>query len=195
MNRQRTSIDLIKLAKFILKYCWLVLLCAVIGFSYMYWRSTKNRVDTYTASGTMYVYNANPNMVNYGYTNTSDLNSAVQLLNTYMVVVRSDKVLDVVVERLAKDYPNITPAYIAATLSMSSVDKTGVVSVRCTTTDPQRSADICNTVMDVAPAEIIRVVSAGNIEIIDYATVPTRPDSFSRQYGDSGVFPRFDSEI
>ncbi len=156
-----------------------MLLCAAIGAGYMYWRATTNRVDTYTASGTMYVYNANPNLVNYGYTNTSDLNSAVKLLDTYMVVVRSNKVLDVVAERLAKDYPGITPAYIGSTLSMESVDQTGVVSVRCTTTKPQRSADICNAVMDVAPAEIIRVVSAGSVEIIDYATVPTKPDGYS----------------
>ncbi len=179
MNQNRASIDLLKLAKHILKYWWVIVLCAAIGFGFMYWRTNTNRVETYTASGTMYVYNANPNLVNYGYTSSSDLNSAVRLLDTYVVVVKSNKVLDVVVERLTPDYPDITANYIAATLSMGSVSETGVVRVSCRTNDPQKSADICNAVMDVAPAEIIRVVSAGSAEIIDYATPPAVPDGFS----------------
>ena len=145
----------------------------------MYWQVSNTKVERYTATGTMYVYNGNPNRVNYGYTNTSDLNSAVQLVDTYKVVVKSNKVLDAVVERLSGDYPNITPGYIASTISMGSVSETGVLAVRCTTDQPQKSADICNAVMDVAPAEIIRVVSAGSIEIIDYAAVPKSPDGYS----------------
>ena len=178
-RRQQSSIDIFKLLKYCLRNCWLILLCAAIGFGYMYWNASKNKVDTYTASGTMYVYNGNPNLVNYGYTSTSDLNSAVKLLDTYMVVVKSNKVLDVVAERLSTDYPGITPGYIGATLSMGSVSDTGVVRVSCTTNAPQKSADICNAVLDVAPAEIIRVVSAGSIEIIDYATAPYSPDRYS----------------
>ena len=176
MQSKTYKLDLVKLIKFILKRCWLPILCAVIGFGLMHIRATRNRIDTYTASGTMYVYNGNPNLVNYGYTNSADLNTAVQLLDTYMVVVRSNKVLDTVTERLVQNYPFITPELIASTLSMGSVSQTGVLRVSCTTWDAQMSADICNAVLDVAPAEIIRVVNAGSIEIIDYATVPLFAD-------------------
>ena len=62
MNNRTGQIDLIKLALYILKRCWLVILCAAIGCGYMYWSATHNRHDTYTASGTMYVYNSNPNI-------------------------------------------------------------------------------------------------------------------------------------
>ena len=172
MNRKTFEIDLIKLAKYLLKRCWLIIICAGIGFGYMYRQASYNAIETYTATGTMYVYNGNPNLVNYGYTSSSDLNSAVKLIDTYLVVVRSNKVLDVVVERLSKEYPEINTGYIAGTLSMGSVSDTSVLRISCTTDDPQKSADICNAVMDVAPSEIIRVVSAGNIEIIDYASPP-----------------------
>lgn len=175
MNKRQT-IDLVKLALYILKRCWLVIICAAIGFGYMYSRAIR-QPDTYTASGTMYVYNANPNLINYQYTSSSDISSAVRLIDTYLVVVKSNKVMDVVVERLTPDYPGITAGQIAGTVSMGSVSDTGVMQVSCRTNDPQKAADICNAVMDVAPAEIIRVVGAGNIEIIDYATAPTRPDA------------------
>ena len=164
---------------YLLKRCWLIALCAVIGYAGGYWYANQKSVETYTASGTMYVYNSNPNMVNYQYASSSDLNTAVQLLDTYIVVVKSNKVMDVVVERLIPDYPNITGDYIRGTLSMGSVSETGVLRVSCRTVDPQRSADICNAVLDVAPSEIIRVVGAGKAEPLDYAVAPRYPDGFS----------------
>ena len=177
MNRRTTtSIDLVKMAFYILKRCWLLLICGAIGFGIFYWNTAVRQKDTYTASGTMYVYNGNPNLVNYQYTSTSDLNSAVKLMDTYMVVIKSNKVLDVVVERLTPDYPHISAGTIAGSLSMGSVSDTGVMRIRCTTDNAKKSADICNAVLDVAPAEIIRVVGAGNIEIIDYASAPKAPD-------------------
>ncbi len=179
MERKAIRIDLKKLMIYVLKRAWLPIILAAIGFAGYYWYTANKLPDTYTASGTMYVYNGNPNLVNYQYTSSNDLNSAVQLLDTYMVVVRSNKVMDAVAERLAPDYPGILPEFIASTLSMGSVSQTGVLQVMCRTDNAQLSTDICNAVLDVAPAEIIRVVSAGGIEIIDYATLPKAPDGRS----------------
>ncbi len=176
MKNRTIQIDLVKLLLCLLRRAWIIALCGIIGFSVLYARTSSRQTETYTASGTMYVYNGNPNMVNYQYASLSDLSSAVQLLDTYMVVVRSNKVMNAVAERLSASYPGIEASYIASTLSMGSVSETGVLRVNCVTNDAQKSADICNAVMDVAPAEIIRVVSAGGIEIIDYAEVPQVAD-------------------
>ena len=179
MQNRAGQIDLVKLAFYLLKRIWLIILCAAIGFAGYYWYSESHWVDTYTARGTMYVYNGNPNVVNYQYASSGDLMSAVRLIDTYTVVVKSNKVLDAVAERLAPDYPGITTGTISGSISMNSVSETGVVQVRCVTRNPQMSADICNAVLDVAPAEIIRVVSAGSVEVIDYAEAPKGPDAHS----------------
>ena len=179
--RNSTQIDLGKLILYILKRIWVVILCAVVGLFGLYWATAYKQPDTYTASGTMYVYNSNPNLMNYQYTSSTDLNSAVQLLDTYMVVVKSNKVMNAVADRLAQDYPGIRAGEIVKTLSMGSVSETGVLRVVCVTDDAQKSADICNAVLDVAPAEIIRVVGAGGIEIVDYAEAPLFPDSRNPQ--------------
>ena len=176
MDRRTAKIDLTKLIIFAFKRCWLIVLCAELGFSAMYIRTTRFMPDTYTASGTMYVNNGNPNMAEYQYANQNDLDSAVQLINTYLIVVKSEKVMKSVVEQLSKDYPGITAGYISSTLSMASVSETGVASVRATTNNAKLSKDIVNAVLDTAPDEIIRVVGAGNIEIIDYANAPMLPD-------------------
>ena len=177
MDRRTAKIDITKLIIFILKRCWLIILCAELGFGAMYIRTSRFMQDTYTASGTMYVNNGNPNMEQYQYTNSNDLDSAVQLIDTYLIVVKSEKVMKSVVERLSNDYTGISAGYISSTLSMASVSKTGVASVRSTTNDAKLSRDIVNAVLDAAPEEIIRVVGAGNIEIIDYAIAPMLPDS------------------
>jgi len=171
------KIDLFKFCYYILKRFWILVICGIVGFAAMYLYSNMTIPYTFTSSGTMYVYNNNPNAVNYQYTNTTDLDSAVQLIDTYMVVIKSNKVMEAIAGRLAPQYPGINAGMIAATLSAGSVSQTGVVQVRCTTLDPKLSADIVNAVLDVAPEEIIRVVSVGSIEIIDYASVPIIPDS------------------
>ncbi len=176
MENGAKRIDLKKLFFYLLKRCWLIIICAAIGFAGMYWYTAYKQRDTYTASATVYVLNGNPNVINYQYTNISDLNSAVQLLDTYMVVIKSTKVMSVVTERLTADYPGISANFISSTLSMGSVSETGVLMIMSTTADAKLSADICNAVVDVAPAEIIRVVNAGNIEVIDYAEPPELPD-------------------
>ena len=176
MGNNMVRIDLMKLIKYVLKRIWLPILCGIIGFGGYYYHVAYRMPDTYTASGTMYVYNSNPNLINYQYASANDLDSAVQLVDIYTIVVKSNKVMDVVAERLSADYPGILPAFVANSVSMSTVSKTGVVRVRSVTSDPQLSTDICNAVMDVAPEEIIRVVGAGKIEVIDYASVPLGPD-------------------
>lgn len=176
MGATSQGIDLKKLFFYVLKRVWIIIICAGIGFAGMYCYTRYFVPDTYTAYATMYVLNMNPNLVNYQYANMNDLTSAVQLLDTYAVVVRSSKVLDVVAERLQSKYPGINSSFISSTLYMGSVGETGVLRINCTTGNAQLSADICNAVVDVAPAEIIRVVNAGNIEVIDYAETPYGPD-------------------
>lgn len=177
MEKRSINIDLIKLLRFILKRSWVVVLCAELGFGLLYMYTTRFIPDTYTATGTMYVNNGSPNIENYQYTNTNDLDTAVQLIDTYRIVVKSSKVMGAVTQRLRLTYPSITEDYISSTLSLGSISETGVVSVSSRTINAELSADIVNAVLEVVPAEIIRVVGAGKIEIIDYATVSMYPDS------------------
>ena len=183
MDTRGVRIDILKLVIYYIKRIWILAICGVIGFVAMYFYTLKSTSNMYTAAGTMYVGNGNPAATNYQYTSSNDLDSAVKLIDTYMVVIKSNKVLDVITERLAPQYPQITPGFIAGSLSAGSISETSVLQVRGTTFDPQLSADIVNAVLDVAPDEIIRVVGVGSCEVIDYAYVPMFPD-------DRGLFRR-----
>ena len=66
---------------------------------------------------------------------------------------------------------------------MDSIHETPMVQVSCTTTDPKMSADICNSVLQVAPAAIKDVVTAGEAKAQDYAVVPLF-DECHEKYGE-----------
>ncbi len=167
------ELDLGKLLSVFLRYIWLIALFACAGFIAARIYITNFTPNLYTASATMYVYLNNPNQVNYQYTSQSDLNTAARLMETYMVVIRSSKVMDAVAERLGPEY---SADFIARTISVGSVGGTEVMRVNSTTPVPELSMAICNAVAEFAPAEIIRVVNAGSVEVIDYATLPEQPN-------------------
>ncbi len=190
MNKKKASIDLVKMGLYILKRIWLLIICAAIGFGVMYWRATK-RPDTYTASGTMYITNNNPNLINYGYTNISDMSASVQLVNIYSEALKQPTVtgraLTVEIEELNPDgsyvrdednainkytlsqrYPGIADSTVAGSISMVSINETPFVRISCTTTDPAKSRDICRAVLLVAPDALTTVVGAGNAVVQTY---------------------------
>ena len=135
----------------------------------------------------MFVTNNNPNLINYGYTSSSDIYSAVSLVSIYTEVIKSETVMQRVLEYplekviqdgkeqellLSQKYEGITTDYIRSVIKMESVNETPIVRVSCTTFDAQLSADICNSVLQVAPAALKDVVGAGDAKPQDYAAVP-----------------------
>ena len=188
MKKNTTRIDLVKMAFYILKRAWLIVLCAAVGFAYMYWRAGQAK-DTYTTSGTMYVYNESVSLNNYGYLSDSDISTAVKLVETYSVVVKSEsvtrKVLECQVETddgtgtvmLGQKYGGkLTPSYIGAVISMAPVNDTPVVRVSCTTDDRYKSRDICNAVLQVAPQAIQDVIGGSQAKMVDAANLPGGPN-------------------
>jgi capsular polysaccharide biosynthesis protein len=60
---------------------------------------------------------------------------------------------------------------------MGSENGTEVLRISAVTTDPNLSAEICNTMAAVAPGVLERVVKAGSVEVINTAKVPMGPSS------------------
>ena len=181
MRKGAVKIDLTKLLLYLLKRVWIILICAAIGFAGMYMYAVKLHTDSYTSSGTMYVVNNNPNLYNYSYTSTSDLNSAVALIDLYTEFIKTDRVLDKIAERLtAQGYVGITNNFIKGSIvKTESVNNTPLMRVYCRTTDPVLSRNICEAVLDVAPGALSEITGAGDSKKIDSAYLPGAPDGFS----------------
>ena len=164
-------IDLRKLLLVYWRNWWIILLCGVIaaGVSLLYTRVTVTPM--YRATVSVYVNNMK---------NTQDVNSitagtlsaAQQLVNTYVNIIRSDRVLTKALEELRMD--GLTTDRLRGIMSATQVETTEIFYINVTHPNPEAAAEIANVLAQVSPAEIAAVVEGSSAQIIDYAQVPVR---------------------
>lgn len=171
MNNQNSQsvfdIDFRDLGGLLLRRIWILILCFALCFGYIYYTKETVKVPLYTASASMFVSNSND--VKYYYS-TSDTFNAQKLIETCSVVIKTNKVIDQVVERLDGKY---SAGAIRSSINVTSVDETEVMKITCTTDDPYKSAEICNAILDVVPDILKECIKVGAAEILDEAQIPT----------------------
>lgn len=153
------------------KALWIIL-CAVLGGAIAFGFTKYMIPSQYTARVSMYVQNTErtPDTV----VSSNDFSASERLIRTYVEVLKSDAVLNKVVESLELPY---TTNQIRGMMSSSSVNGTEIFEIRVVSNNAEHSALIANTIAEVGPEEIIRVVKAGSVELIDPAKVPKAPSS------------------
>lgn len=162
------EIDLLDLAKKLLRYWWIFLLAALIGGGGAGAYSTMMIAPQYQAECMIYVNNG---AISVGATSVSlqDLNASQSLVDTYMVILKSRKVLMEVAEEAGVDYTYET---LKSMVSASKVSDTEVFSVYVKSTDPVEAEHIANTIAQVLPDKIADIVEGSSVKIVDYAVVP-----------------------
>lgn len=161
------DIDFRDLGGLLLRSCWILILCFALCFGYIYYTKETVKVPLYTAEATMYVSNSND--VKYIYS-TSDTYNAQKLIETCSVVIKTNKVIDKVVDQLDGKYK---ASEIRSSINVSSIQETEVMQITCTTADPNKSAEICNAILVVVPDVLKENIKVGAAEILDEARVPT----------------------
>lgn len=173
-NEKEIEIDIFKIFNAIKEKIIYIILTALILATVAGCFTTFLITPKYSTSCTMYVYSNSDRVSTNSSINVNELDASKQLVNTYIVILKSDNVLGKVIEELDLD---MTPGQLSKLISCTQIEDTEVFRVSVTTTDPVLSANIANAVAQVAPEEIVRVVKAGGVEVVDYAKVPENPSS------------------
>lgn len=174
MNKTR-ELDLRLLLLALMRKLWLIVLCAVIIGAAAFGYTKYFVTPMYRASVTIYVNNNRLNVEGSTATlTTSDLSVAQRLVSTYVITLKSDRVLNKVAQELDV---KLSASQIRGMISAEAVDNTEVFNVTITNADPALAAQIANAVAKVAPDEISEIVVGSSTKIIDYATVPKAPSS------------------
>lgn len=174
MNKTR-ELDLRLLLLALMRKLWLIVLCAVIIGAAAFGYTKYFVTPMYRASVTIYVNNNRLNVEGSTATlTTSDLSVAQRLVSTYVITLKSDRVLNKVAQELDVE---MSASQIRGMISAEAVDNTEVFNVTITNADPALAAQIANAVAKVAPDEISEIVVGSSTKIIDYATVPKAPSS------------------
>lgn len=141
------------------------------GGAYAYLTSStlyRAEVSFYVYSDPDYVYDSSVNISN------SEFTQAKNLVQSYILILKSNTVLEKVLEEAGEDYG---AEILASKIATSVVENTAVFYVYVYDSDPCRAMELANAIGTVAPKEISRIVKSGGIEVIDYATLPEGPYS------------------
>ena len=171
VNTEYFEFDLFALVKAMWKRAWLFVLCGILcacaSFSYARFRITP----TYNASVTMYVNNSSFALgsTTFSY-NASELQAAQSLVDTYVIILGSRTTLNEVIARGGLD---LTYEQIKGMVSAGAINGLEVFRITVSSVDPVLAAHIANTIADVLPSEVAKVVEGSSLRLVDYAVVPT----------------------
>lgn len=171
---QVTDFDLREIFMVCLRKFWLIALCAAILAAAAFAYTDLFVQPLYRAEVSFYVNNSsfssNPNHS----ISSSDLATSQRLVLTYVNIIKSDLVLEKVVDASEM---SITAQQLRGCMTAESIDGTELFKVQITYNDPVLATQLANAVAQVAPGEIANILVGSATKVIDYAKVPTAPHS------------------
>lgn len=103
---------------------------------------------------------------------TQDIQTNLQLINTYNVIIKSPAILTKVIEQLDLD---LTPAQLSGKITVANAENSQVVSVTVQDEQAFMAVDIANTVADVFQKEIKTLMNVDNVNILSPAVLSENP--------------------
>lgn len=173
-ENKEIDIDLTKIFEMLKKKAIFIVIVGIVGAILSACVTNFFIEPQYTASVKLHAYSNSDSKIGAS-TNISsgEIDASQKLINTYLVIIGSDTFL----EKVADSVGNVTVGQLKGMIHSSQIEETVAFSVSVTSTSPELATNIANTIAELCPDEIIRVLKVGGVEVIDYATVPTAPTS------------------
>ena len=104
--------------------------------------------------------------------NPGEIQTNLQLINTYNVIIKSPAILDIVINNLDLD---MTTEQLNSKITVGSQTDSQVVAITVQDADPKMAADIANTTVNVFQREIKEIMNVDNVSILAKAEVNSSP--------------------
>ncbi|WP_241739352.1 YveK family protein [Anoxybacillus flavithermus] len=163
------TISLRELFQTLRKRAWLIIAMTVIATMISGIVSYFVLTPIYQASTQLLVNQAKSEQPIY---NINEIQTNLQLINTYNVIMKSPAILDIVKEELDLNMPI---EELNAKINVTSEKDSQVVNVTVEDPDPHMAADIANTVANVFQREIVKIMNVDNVNILAKAEVKEQP--------------------
>lgn len=170
-NEENEVIDLVEILYAIRQHLLEVILAtvvaAIIGFA-----ASKFLMTPQYSSSAMMIVNTRQDVTSNV---TSDqINSATKLVSTYSIIIKSDTVLQQVIDNLGL---NLTYAKLNKRVTVAAVDDTQVMKITVQSDSPEWARQVCEQIITVAPNVIKEAVEAGSVKVISNPSLATEPVS------------------
>lgn len=97
-----------------------------------------------------------------------EIQTNIQLTNTYKVIIKSPVVLDQVNEKL---HLNMTAQALTEKINVANEKDSQVISVTAEDKDPKLACDIANATADVFKGEVAKIMNVDNVTVLSKAEV------------------------
>ncbi|WP_366161322.1 Wzz/FepE/Etk N-terminal domain-containing protein [Bacillus infantis] len=104
--------------------------------------------------------------------NPGEIQTNLQLINTYNVIIKSPAILDLVKEELDLD---ITTSQLDSKITVGSQKDSQVLAITVQDPDANMAADIANTTANVFQREIVKIMNIDNVSILAKAELTDNP--------------------
>ncbi len=138
-----------------------IIIAAAISYFYL--------TPTYQASTQILV---NQEQVEKQSFDSQDIQTNLQLINTYNVIIKTPFILSKVIENLNLD---TTPAELSNQLTVNSEQNSQVVNLTVQNPDSYKAVDIANTIAEVFQKEIVNLMQVDNVNILSPAVYVEDP--------------------
>ena len=171
-ERDMIEIDLLKLVLILWRKAWAIILAAIIMGGVAFGVTYNFIAPKYQASIKVYVNNTNQSSTTT--LTQSDLNVAKQLVDTYIVTLKSRTTLNQIITEAGLEYDSDE---LNEMITAAAINSTEVFEVTVTSEDAKEAALIANTVADILPNRITEIVENSSVRIVDYAIINENPVS------------------
>lgn len=165
------KIGIAEILEMMIRRWWIWAICAAT-FSIGAFIYTQVFVEPlYRTDGTLYVNAQRTQDIDIS---QGEMASSQTLVKTYQEILNRRTFLSRVSADLDGKY---SVGQLKGMISYSSVNETQIMEIRVVGRIPQDVYEICHSVLTHAPDELIRVINAGSVKILDDGQVPTVPFS------------------
>lgn len=151
---------------------WWILAIAALSMSIAAFTYTQIFIDPlYQSDGALYV---NAQRTQNNDVSQANILASQKLVETYKEILSRRTFLS----RVAADLDNrYTARAIGKMITMESANETEILEITVTGKVPEDVQKICHSVLVQASDELVRVVNAGSVKILDDGQIPTSPVS------------------
>lgn len=107
-----------------------------------------------------------------GQINAQDIQTNLQLINTYDGIIKSSAILSKVIEELKLD---TTTAALNSSITVNSIQNSQILKIDVQNPDPAQAVNIANTTASVFQEEIVTLMNVDNVNILAAAEMAEKP--------------------
>ena len=165
------TIDLLEVLQVVRQHILVIILVTVIAAVAGFGISRFVMVPQYQASALMIVNTRQDTTANV---TCDQINSATKLVSTYSIIIKSDTVLQQVINNLGL---SLTYDELKERVNVTAVDETQVMQITVQSDNPEWARQVCEQITAISPDVILESVEAGSVKLISQASVTPNPVS------------------